>query len=178
MSSCTGLRTLFLALTPQFSTEKHAGFVKDLLGSWKPRHPEPVLKFAALREDGFTRQGFADVLRGLGIIVEAWLQTLEKPHPAGEAASKDNPCGMQYQLDVEIYDWEAEWKWWSDHLERCFPTWSQLRRLSWRLCTREHTLSDISNGPGPHLLHSARHIRPMDRREISDTARGYPRISC
>lgn len=179
LSSCTGLRTLFLALTPQFSMDKHGVFVKDLLGSWKPRCLEPVLKFAALREDGFARQGFADVLHSLGIIVEAWLQTIEKSHPAGERAAENNSSDMQYQLYVEIYDWEAERKWWSDHLESCFPTWSRLRRLRWRLCTRKHIPNaKCSRYPtGPNLLHSARHIRPMGRREIS-AARDYPCISC
>lgn len=43
-------------------------------------------------------------------------------------------------MRVQIYDWEAEEEWWKDHLKSCFPTWEQLKRLSWRFETREYAL--------------------------------------
>ncbi len=134
MSSCTGLRRLVFTLTPQFSMATHSGFVNELLASWKPQNSGPYLMFRAKNMEKFTRQGFANALRGLGTITEAWLQTVEPP--AGE--SDENPRHVQYHLRVEIYDWEAEKEWWLDHLHSYFPTWLKLRRLSWSIHTREY----------------------------------------
>ncbi len=135
LSSCTGLDTLVLTLTPQFSIDTHSGFVTELLASWKPRHSEPDLIFCAYREQNFTRRGFADAVRALGTITEAWLQTVDEPPPgAGESG---NCSQMKYRLRVEIVDCEAQKEWWSDHLESCFPTWLKLGQLGWAFYTRE-----------------------------------------
>ncbi|KAI1784991.1 hypothetical protein LXA43DRAFT_171791 [Ganoderma leucocontextum] len=132
LSPCTGLQRLNLSITPQFSMDTHAGFIKALLALWKPQHLEPVLTLRVYQESQFTRRGFADVLHGLGTIAETWLQTVEAHSPASR--SEDHHC-VQYHLRVEIYDWEAERDWWSDHVDSCFPTWLQLGRLSWNFRT-------------------------------------------
>ncbi len=136
LSSCTGLNTLFLTLTPQFSIDTHSGFLTELLASWKPQHSEPKLVFRAYHEQEFTRRGFADVLRGLGTILEAWLQTMEEPPAAGESGNSQH---VKYELHVILYDWEADRGWWSDHVDSCFPTWLKLGRLHLSFNTREYT---------------------------------------
>ncbi|KAM5537719.1 hypothetical protein V8D89_008606 [Ganoderma adspersum] len=73
LSSCTGLHTLVLSLLPQFSIEAHAGFVKELLASWKPQSLRPLLVIWSKCQWSFTRRGFADALRGLGSIIETLL---------------------------------------------------------------------------------------------------------
>ncbi|KAM5545185.1 hypothetical protein V8D89_001296 [Ganoderma adspersum] len=128
LDSCTALDKLVLFLTPHFSMDTHAGFVKDLLFSWKPRHTEPYLELCLSGASIFTRQAFADALRDLGRITEAWLQTVEEPHPTGESG---NETRIKYKLRVHLYDWKAEEEGWEDHLKSCFPTWEQLQRLSW-----------------------------------------------
>ncbi len=145
LSSCTGLETLVLWLTPRFSIDTHSGFVTELLASWKPQHEsEPDLVLRADYEDSFTRRGFADVLRGLGTVIEAWLQTVEGPPPAGE--SRD--CRQaKHRVRVEIVDWDAEKEWWWDHLKSCFPTWLKLGRLSWYFYTREYISNSGRTNP-------------------------------
>ncbi|KAI1784981.1 hypothetical protein LXA43DRAFT_171537 [Ganoderma leucocontextum] len=128
LSSCPGLQTLEISLARGFSMVTHAGFVNELLTSWEPQHLEPVLVLRVYQESQFTRRGFADILRGLGTVIETWLQTVEEPSSAG--GSEDHH-GVQYRLLVVIYDWEAEREWWSDHVDTCFPTWLQLGLLSW-----------------------------------------------
>ncbi len=138
-----------LQLKPQFSMDKHAGFVNELLTSWKPQHSEPALELRAYDEREFTRQSYADSLRSLGTIIEAWiqtvkqpLQTVKQPLQAGEqpplagGGSEKGPH-TKYRLNVDIYDWDAERKWWSDHLDSCFPTWARLGRLHMVFLTRE-----------------------------------------
>ncbi|KAI1784988.1 hypothetical protein LXA43DRAFT_171741 [Ganoderma leucocontextum] len=132
LSPCTRLEELYLSITPQFSTDTHAEFVKELLASWKPQCVEPLLIFGVDLPEHFTCQGFADILRGLGTIAETWLQTVEEPSPA---SGSEDDHRAQYRLRVEIYDWEAERGWWSDHVDSCFPTWLQLGRLSWTFHT-------------------------------------------
>ncbi len=144
LSSCTGLKTLVLSLTPRFSMDTHSGLVIELLASWKPQHSGSDLRFRADRQELFTRRGFADVLRGLGTITEAWLQTVEEPPPEGESGNNHH---VEYKLRVHIHDREAEKNWWSHHLKSCFPTWLKLRRLRLSIHAREYT----SNGGGINL---------------------------
>ena len=137
LSACTGLQTLFLSFTPHFSMDTHARHVRALLSSWNSQLPHPAcLVFRTYRDWEFTRRGFADVLRGLGTIAEPWLQTVESTH-SGRVA--------QYQLVVNICDSEAARKWWSDHIDACFPTWLRLGRLRWNFEAREYYM-DISCG--------------------------------
>ena len=49
----------------------------------------------------------------------------------------------KYQLEVEIFDWEAERKWWLDHLDRCFPAWMKSGRLKLSLHTRESSCTGL-----------------------------------
>ena len=88
------------------------------------------------REDKFTRRGFADTLRSVGTITEAWLQEVEEPPATGDPKSH-HP--VQYWLYVWTFDWETERKWWADHVDSCFPTWVRLGRLSWDFDAREYT---------------------------------------
>ncbi|KAM5545170.1 hypothetical protein V8D89_001281 [Ganoderma adspersum] len=128
LSSCIGLRELYLSLTSQFSMDKYAALVKDLLASWKPQHSKSTLYLRPYDLRQFTRHGFADGLRGLGTIIEASVpKPLQQPSPASDP---ENQYTVQYQLCVSIYDWEAKREWWSVHLDSCFPTWARLRRLS------------------------------------------------
>ncbi|KAI1783773.1 hypothetical protein LXA43DRAFT_871304, partial [Ganoderma leucocontextum] len=122
LSPCIGLEELCVAITPQFSMVTHAGFIKELLASWKPQYVEPRLAFRAYLPKDFTRQGFADVLHGLGTITETWLQTVEDPSPASGSEDRHR---VQYCLYVETFGWEAEREWWSDYVDSCFPIWLQ-----------------------------------------------------
>ncbi len=140
LSACTGLDTLFLRFKPQFSINTHSGFVTQLLTSWRPHHPEPSLVFCVDRQQNLTRRAFVDVLRGLGAITEAWLQTMEESPRAGESGNYHH---VKHHLWVHLYDWEAEREWWSDHLDSCFPTWLKLGRLHLSFNTREHTSNNI-----------------------------------
>ena len=139
MASCTGLEALILSFVPKFSMDTHSGFVKELLTSWAPQHSEPELTLSPRREDAFTRQGCADLLRGVGMIAEEWLQTIEEPSE-GDSGSGHR---VQYKLVVDIYDWEAQKEWWRDHLISCFPNWLDLGRLSWSFDPRKCTPSSV-----------------------------------
>lgn len=147
MGACTGLKRLDLVITPQFSKDAHAGFVAALLESWRPRHSDPHLTLCAYRGWEFTRQGFADALRGLGTIAEAWLQTAEGPFPADGSGPSPHHGGAKRRLTVCVFDWEAQRAWWSDLLCSSFPTWLRLGRLDWTFSTRECASSGI---PEPH----------------------------
>ncbi|KAI1784997.1 hypothetical protein LXA43DRAFT_900718, partial [Ganoderma leucocontextum] len=139
LSPCNGLQELWLELTPHFSMETHAGFVKELLASWKPsRCPNPALWVRAFHPSPkfkFTRQSFADILRSFSTIAEKWLRTVEEQSPAG--GSEDHHRSVQYQLTVQIFDVEVEKHSWLRHLVSCFPTWLQLGRLYMDFRTRE-----------------------------------------
>ncbi len=137
LSPCTGLQTLIITLSRQFLTvDKHAMIIKGLLSSWKPQDSQPTLVLCASSNNLFTRRQYADAVRGLGTITEGWLQTVEEPSTA-TADAENHPNGVQYQLRIEICDWDAERKWWSDHLDSCFPTWARLGRLSMDFSARE-----------------------------------------
>ena len=139
-SSCTGLHSLTLTLTEQFSPDRHTTLVTQLLASWKPRHSQLIILpyFHLL----FTRHGFADVLHGLGTIIEAMVQGLQNPAPSGDLETQHT---VQYQLCIRMYDWEAKKEWWSNHLDSCFPTWARLRQLRMDLSPREsHLVSLLS----------------------------------
>lgn len=120
--------------------DTHAGFIKELLTSWTPQHSEPRLRFCPYREEKFTRQGFVDVLRSLGTIAEEWLQTVEEQASEGDSRMDHD---VQYQLFVDIYDWEAQREWWLDHLISCFPTWLDLKRLNWTFNSRKCIASSV-----------------------------------
>ncbi|KAM5538356.1 hypothetical protein V8D89_007958 [Ganoderma adspersum] len=139
LGSCTALEKLELSFMSGFSVDTHGELVKDVLASWKPRRLEPLLALKCSSERRFTRRAFADVLRGLGAITEAWLQTVEEPHLAGDSESVNDTC-RKYKLDVQLHDWETEKEWWAGHVRSCFLTWLQLGRLSWSFKTREYTL--------------------------------------
>ncbi|KAM5545221.1 hypothetical protein V8D89_001332 [Ganoderma adspersum] len=132
LSASTGLQTLFLSFTPRFSMDAHAGQVRALLDSWNPHRGLPLhprcLVLRTYRDWQFTRRGFAAVLRGLGTIAEAWLQTRTV---AVESTPLRGRGAAQYQLIVNIYDSEAARQWWSGHVDACFPTWLRLGRLRW-----------------------------------------------
>ena len=134
MSPCTGLKTLIVFVTPQFSTETHATLVKALLTSWKPQQPVPLLTLRACTEWDFTRRGFAGVLRGLGTVAETWLQAGNELPAADGSEEADN---VQYLLRVVIHDWEDMRRWWFNRLTGCFPTWTRLARLRIDFRTRE-----------------------------------------
>ena len=140
LGSCTGLEDLILHLAPEFSMSKHAGFVKELLTSWTPQHSEPRLVFHPRYESQFTRQSFADVLRGVGMIAEEWLQTVKK-QPSEGGSGTDNR--VECKLEVAIYDWDAQKEWWDDHVKGCFPTWLKLKRLAWSLKTRKCPFNSV-----------------------------------
>ena len=84
LGSCTGLETLELWFMPHSSVDTHGVLVKDLLESWKPRRLEPLLVLRPRYEMEFTRRAFADVLRSVGAIAEAWLQNVEEPFTSKE----------------------------------------------------------------------------------------------
>ena len=121
--------------------DKHAGFVKELLTSWTPQCSEPRLALYPFREDWFTREGFADVLRHVGTIAEERLQGVED-RPSGGDCGTDHR--IQYQLMVVIHDWDAQKEWWEDHIKSCFPTWLDLGRLNWRFNPRKCASNSIS----------------------------------
>lgn len=131
LSTCSGLGILHLAITPEFSGIQ----LKSVLVSWKPRHVKPFLALQAYGHSRFTRQDFADVLSSVGAITDAWLRLVEAP--PSPSWGYDNSYGIQYQLMVEIYDWEAEREWWSNHIASCFPTWLRLGRLHMDFATRK-----------------------------------------
>ncbi|KAM5545207.1 hypothetical protein V8D89_001318, partial [Ganoderma adspersum] len=135
LSSCTALEELVLWLMPQFSVDTHGEFVTALLASWKPRSLEPSLVLQASLEMEFTCRAFADVLRSIGAITEAWLQTVEQAHP--EDGSVNATC-MKYKLVVQLCDWETEKERWEDHLKSCFPTWLQLGQLNLTFCAAQY----------------------------------------
>ncbi|PIL32985.1 hypothetical protein GSI_05103 [Ganoderma sinense ZZ0214-1] len=144
--SCTGLKALELFFTSQFSMDTHGGCIAELLASWKPLRLDPVLKLSPASENGTTRRGFAEVLRGIGTIIEAWLQTLEDPTAAGEIQDHQQ---VKYELKVEIYEWESMGRWWMDHLESCFPTWVKLGRIDLILLTPQGTYDEWVNEVEP-----------------------------
>ena len=114
--------------------EKHSTLVTELLTSWNPQSSDPILALRAMYEVQLTRRGFSDTLRSLGTIIEASLQTLQQQSPSGDL---EKTTVVPHSLCIDIYDWEATEKWWSNHLDSCFPTWAQQRRLSMKLYTRE-----------------------------------------
>ncbi|PIL26629.1 hypothetical protein GSI_11295 [Ganoderma sinense ZZ0214-1] len=67
-----------------------------------------------------------EILRGLGTITEAWLETIDAPPLSGEIRDHQQ---VKYTLEVDMYEWEAEMRWWLDHLEGCFPNWVKSGRL-------------------------------------------------
>ena len=125
---------------PHSSVDTHGVLVTDLLEPWTPRRLDTLLVLRPRYEMEFTRRAFADVLRSVGAIAEAWLQNVEEPHPTSESGTET--C-MKYKLhiQVELLDWKAEEEWWEGHLKSCFPTWEGLKRLSWSFKTRECTLN-------------------------------------
>ena len=157
LSSCVALENLVLSLTPHFSMDTHAGFVKHLISSWKPQGMDPDLILHPHRERMFTRQVFSDIMRGLGTIIETLVQTVEEPHPSGESG---NNLRAPYGVHFVIHDWDSEETWWEDHLESCFPTWEQLGKLSWDFETRESTLNNRYS-TGLKILCSTEHSRRM-----------------
>ena len=126
MSPCTGLQTLVLSFFPHFSVRAHAGFVRALFASWKPRRSKAQLILRARREKNFTRRGFVDVLRDVGTIAEPWLQALEQPVSTGDPQDDRR---VQYRLGVHMCDWDAQEGWWWRRIGSCFPTWLELDRL-------------------------------------------------
>ena len=83
-----------------------------------------------------TRQGFADVLRALGTVIEE----ITAPASTGDPQNDDRE-GMQYWLYVDIHEWEAEREWWWEYVASCFPTWSRLGRLSMNFATRQYAFN-------------------------------------
>ncbi|PIL32983.1 hypothetical protein GSI_05101 [Ganoderma sinense ZZ0214-1] len=144
LGSCTGLETLNLLLTSQFSINTHARFVTELLASWKPLHLNPVLQLSPECQSDTTRQDFAEALRGLGTITEAWLQTLEEPPPSGEIQDHQQ---VKYRLEVYMHESEAEIMWWLDHLESCFPTWMKLGRIELGMSMPRDEWADEEKSP-------------------------------
>ena len=108
--------------------------------SWKPRCSEPRLRLGPIREDLFTREGFADVLRGVGTIAEECLQVVEEQPFEGDCGTDHR---IQYELTVIIRDWDAHKEWWEDHIDSCFPTWLDSGRLNWRFNPRKSTSSNV-----------------------------------
>ncbi|PIL32980.1 hypothetical protein GSI_05098 [Ganoderma sinense ZZ0214-1] len=144
LSSCSGLRTLDISLTPEFSKdpERSLDEFRSILTSWKPRHPKPFLELKPFGHTRFTRETFTEILYALGPVVDTWLRTVEELSldvPADGDPSRDTLHGVKYQLAVEIHDWEAEREWWSDHIASCFPTWLRLGRLHMDFSTRKWT---------------------------------------
>lgn len=122
--------------------DKDAALVTALLASWTPRHPNSLLNLDPYIVRRFTRDRFADALRGLGTVLEASLRTLQQPPPSPAGVRVDpegevEPQTVPYTLSVRIYDWEAKREWWSAHLDSCFPTWARLRQMSMDFRTRE-----------------------------------------
>ena len=85
-------------------------------------HPSRV-QLSAYKYPKFTRQGFADILRTLGPIVDAWI-----PQPSPANNSNNNDC-LNYKLDIRIHESEARRQWWLDCMKQCFPTCVRLKRL-------------------------------------------------
>ena len=141
LSSCSGLRTLDLALTPEFSEDldKSIGQLESILDSWKPQHAKPFLELMPFGHARFTREDFSDVLYALSPVIDTWLhdQTVEAQSQATDGVPGETSNGVQYQLSIEIHDWESEMERWADHIAGCFPTWLRLRRLHMDFCTRK-----------------------------------------
>ena len=118
LSSCSGLRTLDLALTPEFSEdlEKSIDQLESILDSWKPQHAKPFLELMPFGHSRFTREDFSDVLYALSPVIDTWLhdRTVEAQSLAPDGNAGEASNGVQYQLSVEIHDWEAEREQWSE----------------------------------------------------------------
>ncbi|KAM5540737.1 hypothetical protein V8D89_005768 [Ganoderma adspersum] len=131
LSPCTGLETLYLSLvSTSFSTNKHYTLVTELLASWNPQHAEPVLIICPFFTWHFTRRGFGDALLDVARIIEPEFG-FQLPR-----MTDDLPT-VRYRLSVTIYDSKAYLEWWWHRLNRCFPTWARLEKLSINFYARE-----------------------------------------
>ena len=117
------LRSLHIQLTPAFPENLNSSvLVEEMLTAWTPQYPSR-LQLSAYKYHQFTRQGFADILRTLGPIIDAWI-----PQPSPASNSKNDDC-LNYKIDIRIHESEAWRQWWRDCMSRCFPTWVRLKRL-------------------------------------------------
>ena len=137
LGSCTGLQTLILVASPEFSMDTDGNFITKLLASWKPRHLESMLVLMFYMEDEAVREVFSEVLRGIGPITEAWLKALEEP-PSHTGQILDHQH-VKCQLWVIVWDRKTEEKRWVEHSKNCFPTWVKLGQIRFILHKREHT---------------------------------------
>ena len=138
LGSCgTGLEALELHLTEQFSMDAHGGFVSALLSSWMPQNSDAVLQLSSECESDITRRCFAEVLHGLGTIAETSLKALQVEEERAHSGEGRGHQQVKCRMEVKIHEWEDERKWWLDHLESCFPTWSKLGKLKLIIRPRE-----------------------------------------
>lgn len=123
-----------------FSMDKHSSLVAGLFSSWKPQHPDATLVLSAHYQPGITRRGFAEIVRNLGTLMEASLQTDRSLSPSGESSTSTSTSispAVRYRVQVDMYDWEAKQEWWWNQLASCLPSWAQQQQLIVSLHTRE-----------------------------------------
>lgn len=108
----------------------------------------PVIEICAGYQWEFTCQNFVDVLRGMGAITEAWVQTFGD---SGLKGGSDDPGVVTCQLRVTIHDWDTMKDWWMIHVKSCFPAWARWGQLDIVICTREYLRFDKSRFFAPDI---------------------------
>ena len=73
LSLCPVLQILHLYLEPKSATDKQSlDMLEAMLNSWTIEEPFQELRLYAYYVNRFTRQGFANLLKTIGQIVEEW----------------------------------------------------------------------------------------------------------
>nr|VWO97953.1 Thioredoxin reductase (EC [Ganoderma boninense] len=111
LSSCVELRNLHFQLKPCFLVDtRSTDLVKAMLTAWKPQHPSR-LQISAYKYHQFTREGFADILRALGPIIDAWIP---RPQAHSHLGNSRDIRHLNYRLVVRIHEQEGQKQWWRD----------------------------------------------------------------
>ena len=107
-----------------------------MLSSWTSPQPNAQLVFGVWYQTYlFTRQGYADILNGMGTITDNLLEAAQATE-ATKVSEDIHAKGLGYQLLLRIYDWESRREWWWGHINASFPTWAKLGRLELGYLTR------------------------------------------
>ena len=122
------LKTLHLWLEPESMTDEQSlDMLEAMLNSWNAG-VSPQVNLCAYTQECFTRQGFVELLREVGRVLEGWVHRSLVLIPS----SLPEQVGEQHihcHICVQLHDWEVWKNWWWMRLEECFPTLAMSDRL-------------------------------------------------
>ena len=114
--------------------ERSLDMLKAMLYSWNTELAYQELGLVAYYECDWTRQGFADLLKTMGRVLEEWARGSPAKSRVDREVSKRH---LQREVYVEIHDWEVWRNWWRTCIEECFPTFTKSGELRITYKSRE-----------------------------------------